>query len=72
MIIGIMFQKLFWPGVRKNCSIDLEKDEILVWRPRIWKFEIVEQFIRTEKVQHNIWTKMLFHVFPGGFSGLIH
>ena len=52
-----MLPKLFWPNVRKNCTSDGEK---------LLKFEAegrelakflrsLEQFIKTEKGQNNIW-----------------
>ena len=54
--IGILFPKLFWPTVRKNCSSD---------RERVLKFEAegrefpkilrsLEQFIQTVKGQDNL------------------
>ena len=44
---SILWQKLFWPSVRKNCSSDWEK---------LLKFEAegsLEQFIQTMKGQNN-------------------
>ena len=54
---GILFPKLFWPTVRKNCSR---------YREKLLKFEAegrefakflksIEQFIQTVKGQNNFW-----------------
>ena len=51
---GILLPKLFWPNVRKNCSIDLENFEIN--RTIYSNSERSEQFLVTEclflKVSH--------------------
>ena len=52
---GILLPKLFWPTVRKNCSIDWEK--LLKFKAEGWEFEnflrSLEQFIQAVKVQNN-------------------
>ena len=54
---GILFRKLFWPTVRKNCSSDREK--LLKFEAEGREFEIflrsLEQFIQTVKGQNNFW-----------------
>ena len=71
-LTGILFPKLFWPTVRKNCSSD---------RGKLLKFEnegreaanllrSQEKFIQTVKGQYNFWNRMLFLVVPEGFSNL--
>ena len=55
---GILFPKLFWPSVRKNCSSDREKLEITKGQ---WNSESSEQF----------WVTECFLTFPGGFSYVI-
>ena len=65
---GILFPKLFWPTVRKNCPREREK--------RIeaegWEFAKIlrslQQFIQTMNGQYNFWNRMLFELVPGGFS----
>ena len=70
---GILLSKLFWPTVRKN---------VLVLEKKLLKFEdegrefskfsrSLEKFIQTVKGQNNIGNRMLFKLFPGGFSDLI-
>ena len=71
---GILFSKLFWPTVRRNCSSDQEK--LLKFMAEGWEFARIlrslEQHIQTVKVQNNFWNRMLFKVVPGGFSGVIN
>ena len=61
---GILFPKLFWPAVRKNCSSDWEK--LLKFEAEGWEFakflRSLEQFIQSVKGQNN----------SGGFSYLIN
>ena len=55
--IGILFPKLFWPTVRKNCPSDWEK--LLKFEAEGWEFaknlRSLEQFIQTVKGQNNFW-----------------
>ena len=66
---GILFQKLFWPSVRKICSCDQE--ELLKFYAEGREFTKIlrslEQFIWIVKGQYNFWNRMLFEVVPGGF-----
>ena len=54
---GILFPKLFWPTVRKNCSSDREK--LLKFEAEGREFakflKSIEQFIQTVKGQNNFW-----------------
>ena len=54
---GILLPKLFWPTVRKNCSIDREK--LLKFEAESQEFaknlRSLEQFIQTVKGQNNVW-----------------
>jgi hypothetical protein len=54
---GILLPKLFWPTVRKNCSIDLEK--LLKFEAEGREFakflRLVEQFIQAVKGQNKFW-----------------
>ena len=54
---GILLPKLFWPTVRKNCSIDREK--LLKFEAEGREFakslKSLEQFVRTVKGQNNFW-----------------
>jgi hypothetical protein len=54
---GILLPKLFWPTVRKNCSIDWEKLLKLEAESREFpkNFRSLEQFIQTVKGQNNFW-----------------
>ena len=56
-INGILFQKLFWPNVRKKCFSDREK--LLKFVAEGWEFakflRSLEQFIQTVKGQNNFW-----------------
>ena len=58
---GILFPKLFWPTVRKNCSSDWEK--LLKLEAKGREFEIflrsLEQFIR-ERSEQLLGTECLF------------
>ena len=71
---SILLPKLFWPTVRKNCSSDREK--LLKFEAEGREFakflRSLEQFIPTVKGQNNFWNKMLFLLFPRGFSDLIN
>ena len=55
--IGILLPKLFWPTVRKNCTIDREK--ILKFEAEGWEFAKIlrsqQQFVQTVKGQNNVW-----------------
>ena len=59
---GILFPKLFWSSVRKNCFRDWEK--LLKIEIEGWEFlkflKSLKQFIRTVKGQNNFWNRMLF------------
>ena len=52
---GILFPKVFWPSVRKNCSSDLEK--LLKFEAEGREFakilRSIKQFIQTVKGQNN-------------------
>ena len=54
---GILFPKLVWPYVRKNCSSDREK--LLKFEAEGREFakflRSLEQFIQTVKGQKNFW-----------------
>ena len=54
---GILLPKLFWPTVRKNCSIDWEK--LLKFEAQGREFakflRSLEQFILTVNGQYNVW-----------------
>ena len=54
---GILFPKLFWPTVRKNCSSDQEK--LLKFEAEGREFpkflRSLEQFKQTVKDQNNFW-----------------
>ena len=54
---GILLPKLFWPTVRKKCSIDREK--LLKFDAEVWEFakflRSLEQFIETVKGQYTFW-----------------
>ena len=54
---GILLPKLFWPTVRKICSIDREK--ILKFEAEGREFAKIlrsqEQFVQTVKGQKNFW-----------------
>ena len=54
---GILLSKLFWPTVRKKCSIDLEK--LLKFKAEGPEFAKIlrslEQFLQTVKGQNNVW-----------------
>ena len=54
---GILFPKLFWPNVRKNCYSDWEK--LLKIEAEGQEFAKIlrslEQFIQTVKGQNNFW-----------------
>ena len=64
--IDILFPKLFWPTVRKNCSSDREK--LLKFEAEGWEFAIFwGQFIGTLKGHCNVWNRMLFQLVHGGF-----
>ena len=69
---GILLPKLFWPTVRKNCSIDGET--LLKFEAEGQKFaknlRSLEQFIQTVKGQNNLWYDFL--LVPGGLSVLIN
>ena len=54
---GILFPKLSWPTVRKNCSNDWEKLSKFKAEGREFaKFlRSLEQFIQTVKGQNNFW-----------------
>ena len=56
----ILFPKLFWLTVRKNCSSDWEK-----------LLRSLDQSIRTVKGQYNFGNRMQFYLASGGFSELI-
>ena len=71
---GVLLPKLFWPTVRKNCSIDWEKKfEIRGWRPRIFKnFGITRTiYSNSEMTEQFLVTECFLNFFPGGFSDLI-
>ena len=59
---GILLPKLFWPTVRKKCSIDGEK--LLKFEDEDWEFanflKSLEQSIQTVDGQYNFWNGMLF------------
>ena len=59
----ILFPKLFWTIVRKNCSSDREK--LMKYEAEGQEFAKVlkslEQFIWTVKGQNNFWNRMLFN-----------
>ena len=65
----MLFPKLFWPSVRKNCprdlgnhlKLDAEGQELA----KILKSP--EQFIQKVKGQNNFWNRMLFQLITGGF-----
>ena len=54
---GILFPKLFWPNMRKNCSSD--RENILKFEAEGHEFakilRSIEQFIQTVKGQNNFW-----------------
>ena len=54
---GILFPKLFWTSVRKNCSSDQEKCLKLEAEGREFAnfLRSLEQFIQTVKGQNNFW-----------------
>ena len=52
---GILFPKLFWLTVRKNCSSDWEK--LLKFEAEVPEF--AKQFIGTGKGQYNFENRML-------------
>ena len=58
----ILFHKLFWPTVRKNCSRD--RGKFLKFEAEGREFSKIlrsqEQFIQTAKGQNNFWNRMLF------------
>ena len=60
--IGVLFRKLFWCTVKKNCHTDGEKFLKLKAEGREFaKFlRLLEQFICTEKGQYNFWNRMRF------------
>ena len=52
--IGILSPKLFWPTVRKDCTIDREK--LLKFEAEFAKLlRSLEQFVQTVKDQNNFW-----------------
>ena len=53
-IIGILFWKLFWSGVRKKLCWD--------WEKRLWT---LKQFIRAVKGHNNFWNGILFLLVAG-------
>ena len=57
---GILFPKLFWPTVRKNCSSDWEK--LLKFKSEGWEFatflRTLEHFIRTVKGKYSFWNRI--------------
>ena len=56
-INGILLPELFWPTVRKKCSID--REELLKFKVEGQEFSkflrSLEQFIQTVKGQNNFW-----------------
>ena len=50
---GILLPKLFWPTVRKNCSIDREK--VFKFEVEGREFENFLRFVRTVKGQKIFW-----------------
>ena len=58
---------LFWPNVRKNCSIDREK--LLKFEAECREFAKVlrslDQFIQTVKGQKNFWQQDAFLICSG-------
>ena len=65
---GILFRKLFWPTVRKNCSSDLVKLlKFQGWRPRIAKMRSLEWIIWTVhcsvvKGKNTFWNMIIFQL----------
>ena len=70
---GILLPKLFRPTVRKNCSSDREKKNLLKFEAEGQDFvkllRSLEQFIQTVEDQNNVWWQ---NAFFGGFSDLIN
>ena len=54
---GILLPKLFRPTVRKNCSIDREKNLKFDAEGREFERNLrsLEQFVQTVKGQNNFW-----------------
>ena len=50
---GILFPKLFWPSLRKNCICGGEE----LWKSKLKakNFQKLEQFIQTVNGQNNFW-----------------
>ena len=68
---GILLPKLFWPAVRKKCSSDTNSK----FEAKGWEFSkflrSLEQF-KQRKVRTIFGNRILFKLFPGGFSDLIN
>ena len=65
-IDGILFQKLFWLTVRKNCSSVREKTFVIQgWRPRVCKiFEITRTiYSNSERSEQFLVTECFFNLF---------
>ena len=75
IINDILFPKLFWPTLRKNCSSD--RGKLLRFEAEGQEFAKIlrsrQQFIETWKGQCNFWNRMFFwFIILQGFSDLIH
>ena len=72
--LGILFPKLFWPSMRKNCSS--EREQLLIFEGECWEvanpLRSLEKFIQTVKGQKNLGNIMLFYLIPGVFSDLMN
>ena len=62
---GILFPKLFWPTVEKNCYSYQEKKMKFEAESREFakRLRSLEQFIQTVKGQYKFWNRMLFNLF---------
>ena len=71
---SILLPKLFWPTLRRNFSCDGEK--VLQIKAEGWEFAKYLRSLNTTiyptvEGQNNFWTRMLFYIFPEGFSDLL-
>ena len=75
-IYGILFQKNFWPTVRKKEN-SRDQEKLLKFEAEggqkfAKKIISLEQFIQIVTGQNNFWNEILVKVIPGCFSDIIY